>query len=402
MDKKGLEFSFQSILERHEVLRSVIRERSGVGYQEVQSSKDFKINEISVAHLKEGEINDFITERFSTPFDLGTDYMMRVDLMERKDGSFILLFLVHHIASDGWSTGLLAREFGLYYESYVKKELLDLLPLEVQYSDYAIWQRNYLQGEVLESRLQYWIDNLKEVVPLELSTDYARPSVQSTNGSIYNFEIERDIYDGLLNMSKRSGGTLFITLLSAYKVLLYKYTGESNICVGTPIANRGQSEIAGLIGFFVNTLPLYSFVDGEKSFEEFLRLEKDSVLSAYEFQDAPFEKIVERFAEGRDQSRTSIFQTLFSLQNYETTDIASMNLGEFEIYNHEVTRAQFDLSFHIDEKREGLSIAVSYCTDLYKVSSIEKLCEHFKNLLSSILGILIYQIKHSGYFILVI
>ena len=198
--------------------------------------------------------------------------MLRVDMLERKDNTYVLLLVVHHIASDGWSTGILAREFGAYYDSYIKEEIPDLPKLAVQYSDYSIWQRNYLQGDVLESRLQYWVESLQDVVPLELPIDYARPSIQSTRGDIHTFQIDKKAYKGLLKLSKQKGGTLFITLLSAYKALLYRYTGEPNVCVGTPIANRVQSEISKSIGFFVNTLPLYSYVDGERSFDDFLTL----------------------------------------------------------------------------------------------------------------------------------
>ena len=189
--------------------------------------------------------------------------MLRAELIRIAEEEHVVVVTLHHIASDGWSRSILVKEVAELYAAFEENRPINLQPLPVQYADYAIWQKKYLQGEVLEKKLQYWKDKLQDVEPLQLPTDYARPVVQSARGAVAGFMIDNDLSSALQPMSQQHGTTLFMTLLAAFKVLLYRYTGQKDICVGTPIAGRQQQELEGLIGFFLNTLALRTTVNGK-------------------------------------------------------------------------------------------------------------------------------------------
>jgi hypothetical protein len=225
--------------------------------------------------------------------------MLRAHLIELGQNDYLLVATMHHIASDGWSMSILVSELVELYESFVKKVPSKLSPLEIQYADYAVWQRRYLSGENLNNKLRYWKQKLQGVTPLELNTDYVRPTVMGSKGAVEAFSIDKDLSRNLLELSQKQGTTLFMTLLAAFKVLLYKYSSQEDICIGTPIANRTQQELEGLIGFFVNTLALRSKVNANGSFIEFLQEVKTTVLGAYEHQEVPFEKVVDAVVKER-------------------------------------------------------------------------------------------------------
>jgi acyl carrier protein len=249
LSKEALQYAMQTIVNRHEVLRSVITEKEGQGYQHVLDQATWHIEIIDDNNLKNDSaaLVRFAEVSIGKPFNLAKDHMLRAHLIVLGPQEYILVATMHHIASDGWSLSILVKELVELYSAYTQNRPPNVVPLELQYADYAIWQRQHLEGK-LESRLEYWKHKLEGVTPLQLPVDYARPLVQGNKGDVVNFTIEKDLSNGLQKLSHQQGSTMFMTLLAAFKVLLYKYSGQSDICVGTPIANRTQQELEGLIG----------------------------------------------------------------------------------------------------------------------------------------------------------
>ncbi|WP_430909746.1 condensation domain-containing protein, partial [Maribacter sp. 2-571] len=297
LDVSVLESSMSEIVSRHEVLRTVIVSDDGVGWQQVMGADGWSLDVegISDRSLLDGSIDDFV----DMPFDLSSDYMLRARLYDLGSDEYVLATVLHHIASDGWSEGVMMGEFLEIYEAFSSGVPASLPPLPIQYSDYAIWQRGYLEGELLDGQLSYWEAMLRGGSVLELPTDYRRTPDTGNEGGNITLELDADLSEGLLSLSRKEGATLFMTLLSAFKVLLSRYSGQEDISVGTPIANRTQEELEGLIGFFVNTLVLRSDLGGDPKFREFLAQVRETTLGAYDHQLAPFEKVVERVVKTR-------------------------------------------------------------------------------------------------------
>ena len=312
--------------------------------------------------------------------------MLRATLIEQGENEHVLIVTMHHIASDGWSMPVLVKEVASLYKSYSENKPPELTPPEIQYADYAIWQRNYLKGEVLEKKISYWKEKLEGVTALQLPTDKPRPAIQSTKGSASRFAIPKELSDRLHQLSKQEGTTMFMTLLASINILLQKYSGQEDICIGSPVANRTQAETEGLIGFFVNTLALRSEVKGEQSFRELLQQVKTTTMGAYDHQDLPFEKVVEAVVKERDLSRTPLFQVLFVLQN--TTGNPALELGGLELRGEATPSqtAKFELTFSINETATGLHCSIEYNTDLYKASTIGRMVGHYVELLQSIVS----------------
>jgi acyl carrier protein len=287
-DIAALTAALGGIVNRHEVLRTVIKEHEGQGYQQVMPEGNWQLKETQVT----GDLDNYISEAVQTPFDLSKDAMLRAELISTATDKYLLL-VMHHIASDGWSMPVLVKEFMVLYAACQNGTAATLTQLPVQYADYSIWQRNTLQGKVLENKLKYWIEKLSGVGVLQLPADHIRPAIQSSHGAVYEFSISNKIKKQLQAISLNNGASLYMTLLSVFKVLLYRYSGQQDICVGSPVANREQAEVAELIGFFVNTLALRSTVNADMSFTELLSTVKQTTLEAYEHQDVPFEKVVE-------------------------------------------------------------------------------------------------------------
>ena len=319
------------------------------------------------------------------PFDLSKDHMLRVELITLSETESILVVVIHHIASDGWSTSVLVKEVVEMYNACEAGRDPELPQLAVQYADFAIWQRNYLQGDLLDNKMAYWKTKLQGVAPLQLPTDYTRPLIQRNRGALQSFRISELNAAALQQLSQQHGATLFMTLLSAFKVLLHRYSGQDDICVGIPIAGRQQQETENLVGFFVNTLALRSKLTGDESFTDLLRQIKGTTMEAYEHQEIPFEKVVEAVSKERDLSRSPLFQVMFVLRN--TPEIPEFLLGDVSLTrdNFYHTTAQFDLTLFVTETERGLQCAVEYNTDLFDDDTVQKLTGHFSNLLESIL-----------------
>ncbi|XLS29452.1 amino acid adenylation domain-containing protein [Flavobacteriaceae bacterium M23B6Z8] len=378
--------SFQTILERHEVLRTTYFDKDGVGYQEVISSKEWLLDIINVKN--ETALSAAIENYVDRPFDLSGDYMLRACLykLEYAEDQYVLACVLHHIASDGWSTGLLINEFTELYESFTNNKTPDLPELVIQYKDYAIWQRSYIEGPVLEDQLAYWEEKLNGTTPLALPTDYPRPAIQSSEGDSISFSIDKSMVSDLQALSKEEGTTMFMTLLTAYKILLHRYSGQDDICVGTPIANRTQQELEDLIGFFVNTIALRSDLSGVPTFRGLLNEIKQTTLEAYDHQLAPFEKVVDRVIKNRDMGIHPLFQTMFILQNTPRAKEVTLDSLEFSTYQGHSEKSRFDISLIVEEEADGLQMKFEFCTALFKRETVSRMCAHLTSLLSDIIS----------------
>jgi len=391
-----LEKTLLAIISRHEVLRTVIMEHEGQGYQYIMPSDKWLLNIKEGLPGGEAGLSSYITGLISKPFDLSRDYMLRADLIKLDEEEHILVVTMHHIASDGWSISILVKEVTALYEGYADNAEITLPELSVQYADYAIWQRQYMQGEVLEDKLGYWKAKLYGIAPLQLPSDYARPSVQSSQGATRSFKISQELSAELTALSHQYGATLYMTLLAVFKVLLYRYSGEEDICVGTPVIGRPQQELEGLIGFFINTLALRSRVRGDKPFIELLQEVKGTALEAYGHQEVPFEKVVDAVVKERDMSRSPLFQVLFSLQN--TPEVPELKLGELSltVESQEHAASKFDISLYITETSTGIKGIVEYATVLYREETIDRMIGHYINLLESIVATPANQVNRLG------
>lgn len=389
LDKKVLSHSMWHIIARHEVLRTVIRQQEGVVYQEVLDAAGWQLQE-EEGHIYHGDkesLQNHIKKLIDQPFDLSNDYIVRATLIRILEEEHILVVTLHHIASDGYSTPIIVRELKELYQAGLENRIAELPVLPIQYVDFALWQRGHAQGEAWEKKLAYWKERLEGVNALQLPTDYPRPPVQSIRGAVSAFEVDQSMTDQLKAIGHREGATLFMTLLAAFNVLLYRYTGQQDICVGTPIAGRQHQELEGLIGFLVNTLALRSKVEAHETFRELLEQVRRTTKEAYEYQEIPFEKVVDAVAMERDMSRNPLFQVMLILQN--TPQAASLQLGTVEISaGEEVSKrhdsTKFELTLIVTERKQGLHVAIEYSRDLFKEESIERMKGHFKELLHSI------------------
>ncbi|MHA4812690.1 condensation domain-containing protein, partial [Flavitalea flava] len=251
----------------------------------------------------------------------------------------------------------------------------------------AIWQRRHIRGEVLEKKLGYWQERLTGLEPLNLPTDYVRPATQSSRGSGLHFRIDKTVSESLQEFCRGQGVTLFMTLLATFKVMLYRYSGQEDIVVGSIIAGRQQGEVEDLIGYFTNTLVLRSDLSGNPIFRKFLQQVKETTLGAFEHQEVPFEKVVESLVKKRDLSRSALFDVLFVVQNMEEADIGADSLPGLELRRENVVHgtSKFDLAFTLTEGKEGLEGNIEYCTDLYREETISRMIGHYKELLTSII-----------------
>ena len=343
LDVSLLEDCFRSIMSRHETLRTVVKEADGQTYQEILGVADWQLN------YHEQSTAELIDQLISTPYDLSADYMLRADLLKVAEGHHHLVLVIHHIAGDGWSESVFVRELVELYQSKIENRTANLSPISIQYADYSIWQRTHLSGAVLEEKLAYWTEQLKGVSALNMPTDFVRPSIQSTNGSFRSFSIGKELKTALEAYAKEEGVTMYMLLLSVFKVLLYRYSGQEDICVGSPTANRDQEELEGLIGFFVNSLALRSDLSNDPSFKDLLQQVKQTTMAAYAHQEVPFEQIVDRVEQGRDLSRSPIYQMVFVMQN--TPEVPDLKLGNLELkgveFEHQTSL--YDMTFNVNE-----------------------------------------------------
>ncbi len=387
LNQKALEQSLREICNRHEVLRTNFVTIDGQPTQVIQTTRET----ISVVDLQDLPIHEqaektqqLKQKQATQPFDLAKESLIRITLGVLSETEHLLLVCMHHIISDGWSIEVFIHELTSLYNAYVQNQPANLAPLPIQYADFALWQKQWLQGDVLQSQLNYWQNQLTAAPPLlSLPTDHPRPAVQSFVGTQQEFSLSPKLSQALNELSRQQGVTLFMTLLASFDALLYRYTGSSDILVGTPIANRNRGEIEGLIGFFVNTLVMRTDLSDNPSFSQLLTRVREVTMDAYAHQDLPFEMLVEALQPERDLSHTPLFQVAFVLQNTPKSEIAMTGLTVTDL-PPENTTAKFDLTLAMVSTDDGLKGVWEYNTDLFESSTIERLSGHFLNLLGGI------------------
>jgi hypothetical protein len=388
LNQQALEHSFTQLIARHEILRTTFDSQDGQPYQLIHPPTPLTLALEDLSTLEEAErqkhLQKLSREQAQEPFDLQQGPLLRLKLVRLQAQEHVLLLTMHHIISDGWSIGVLIKELHHLYEAALDNRPASLAALDIQYADYALWQREWLQGEVLEEQLDYWRKQLNLAPPvIELPVDRARPAQQSYSGATLSLGLSESLTAALRQMCQRHSATLFMLLLTAFKVLLYRYSGQSDLSVGTPIANRTRKEIEGLIGFFVNTLVLRSQVSGEASFCEVLEQEKELALSAYGHQDLPFEKLVEAMQPERDLSYTPLFQVMFILQNAPMTALQLPGL-ELVRLNPYMSTTHFDLTLNMVEEDNHLIALMEYNTDLFDESTIGTMLNHYTRILEAV------------------
>ena len=384
-----LKRSVNEIVKRHEVLRTNFVVVDGKPAQVIVPVLNIQMNTISLRHHgsdgQRAEAQILATEEARKPFDLENDPLLRTTLLDLGEQGYLFLLTIHHIVSDGWSIGVLFKELSALYTAFANGRTCTLPELSIQYADFALWQRNWLQGEVLQEQLDYWKLQLDSLPLFQLHCDRPRPAIMSYQGAHHNFALPIQLSNDLKGLSEAEETTLFMTVFAAFVILMQRYTGASDIVIGSPIANRNRTEIEPLIGFFVNSLVLRIRLDNSASYREVLQHVKDVTLGAYAHQDIPFEMLVEQLQPERDLSRNPLFQITFQIANTPMTQqIDGNNKGNTSIAAAEQGTSIFDLAINMWQGTEELHGQVEYSTDLFDGSTIERMMGHFIKLLQGI------------------
>jgi amino acid adenylation domain-containing protein len=403
----ALEQALTELVRRHENLRTTFPLAGDAPHQVILPSTAVPLPVIDLsslpAHVRRTESQRVASEDARRPFNLTTGPVLRACLLRLGPAEHRLLLCVHHIASDGWSGAVLRNELTTLYRAFANGQPSPLPELTVQYADYAVWQRQWLQGEILEKQLGYWRSRLAGAPTLGLPTDHPRPRMQRFRGGTVTFRLQLEVAKRLEELSKQHGATLFMTLLAAFKVLLARYSGQWDIVVGTPIAGRRRRELEGLIGFFVNNLVLRTDLSGDPTFEEVLRRVRDGCLSAYDHQDIPFDRLVEELLPERDPSRNPLFQVMCVLQNMPRSSLrffdqqsagwehgaasrttAAAGAGAAPQLGTGNGTSKVDLGLHFLEMHDGLVGLLVYNSDLFETATVTRMAEHLRNLLGSV------------------
>jgi amino acid adenylation domain-containing protein len=393
----ALKQTFNEIVRRHETLRTTFVMVEQQPVQAIAPSVTIPLPLIDLRNFesqeRETQVQQIVTQEAQNPFNLTTGPLLRVKLLQLDETEYVLLLNLHHIVADGWSIGVLIRELGILYTAFAEdRKLSTSVPeLPIQYADFAQWQREWLQGvgangcSPLQTQLAYWQKQLEGISVLNLPTKQLRPAVPSYRGAKQFLELPHSLTQALEALSYQEGVTLFMTMLAAFQTLLYRYTQQEDIVVGSPIANRNRSELEGLIGFFVNSLVLRTDFSGKPTFRELLNRVREVTLGAYSHQDLPFEKLVEELHPERDLSRNPLFQVVFSLQN---TPIVALELPglTLSLFEFDSKTAKLDLEFHLWQDLDTLKGQMVYSTDLFDDTTITQMLRHFQTLLESIVA----------------
>lgn len=385
----ALEMAVQEIVRRHEILRTSFVLINGIVVSVIAPTFSVTVPIVDLQRLPEEqshEVQRLASIEEQRPFDLASDPLLRVNLLRLAEKSHVLLVTLHHIVSDGWSIGIFIREMAALYEAFSQGKPSPLPELTIQYADFAHWQRQWLSREVLEVQMNYWRQQLAGAPPLlELPIDRTRPLVQTFQGDIQYFQIDRALTQKLQNLSQKSGATLFMTLLAAFAVLLGRYSNQEDILVGSPIANRNRREVESLIGFFVNSLVLRADLQGNPTFQHLLSRVRQVAMDAYAHQDLPFEQLVEVLQPERSLSYSPLFQVMFVLHNTPMGKLELPGLTLTALKNESAT-AKFDLTLVMEETEAGLSGEWEYNTDLFDAATIARMARHFQNLIQGIVA----------------
>lgn len=382
-----LEQSLQAIAQRHEILRTQFASQTGQAVQVVQPTVDLAVAVIDLQELPPAAqvdaVQRHLIETAQQPFEISQPSLLRLKLLRLNPTEHVLVLVLHHLIADGWSRGVLMQELGTLYRAGIAEQAASLPELPIQYGDFAIWQQQHSQSPAFQQHLQYWQQQLADPLPvLELPSDFPRPLTQSFRGAKQTVQFPLALTNALKVLSQQESATLFMTLLAGFKALLAAYTGQTDIIVGTDIANRHRPEIEGLIGFFVNQLVLRTEVSPELTFRQLLQRVREATLSAYSHQDVPFEQLVATLNPDRDLSRSPLFQVKFVLQNLPTPDWQLPGLQVEVLPDIDTGSTALDLFLSLTETPQGLSGSLEYNTDIFTAETIQRLLTHFQQLLA--------------------
>lgn len=384
-----LEQCFTEIIRRHEILRTIFPTINGTPVQVVTPPQpvSFDVKELPLTSEKtqETEITRITLEDAQKPFDLEQGPLLRLSLFRINEQNHILLLTIHHIIYDAWSASVLVHEFVTLYNAFFQQKPSPLLPLSIQYADFAVWQRQWMGGEIMQKQLTYWKEQLANAPTLlDLPTDKPRPPKQSLEGDVVLFELDDTLTQQLRTLSRQAETTLFMTLLTGFALLMFRYSNQEDIVIGSPIANRNRQELEPLIGFFVNTLALRINASGNPTFTDLLQQVRQVSLDAYSHQDVPFEQLVETLHPQRNLSHAPLCQVMFVLQN---VPIEELNLPEVSLFPKVIDTGstEFDLILEMRQIQEKLQGKIIYNCDLFYKESIQRFTQHFHCLLQSII-----------------
>ncbi|MCU7250416.1 non-ribosomal peptide synthetase [Pseudomonas koreensis] len=393
LNQQALEQAFASLIERHETLRTVFQQQADDSLLQVPLQQPLDIQRVDLSALpateRESRVAAAAQEQSLLPFDLANGPLLRVVLLQLAEQEHVLLLTLHHIVSDGWSMNVLIDEFCRFYDAHDQSVAAELPPLPVQYSDYALWQRRWLEAGEQQRQLDYWLAQMGDEHPvLELPLDRPRPVLPSNQGQRLESVVDAALVEQLRGIARQHGVTLFMLLLGTFNILLHRYTGQTDLRVGVPIANRNRREIEGLIGFFVNTQVLRVQLDGQTPIADLLRDLKETALGAQAHQDLPFERLVEALKLERSLSYNPLFQVMYNHQP-EVADVTTLKVGsglELGVIEWESRSTQFDLSLDTYEKGGQLHAAFTYASDLFDAATIERMARHWTQLLHSLVN----------------
>ncbi len=375
VDKCKIEETFRKLTERHEALRTYFETLDGEIIQKLQKNHEFNLS----CRNKSENIEDIINS-FGKPFNLEKAPLFRVELIENKEKTYLLIDM-HHIISDGLSMEILIIEFSEIYSGKT------LEPLKLQYKDFAAWQNNFLKSEEMKKQEEYWVNRFSDEIPvLNMPTDYERPAMQSFEGDSVSFEVDEDTTLKLRNLTKETGTTIHMALLSAFNILLSKYSGQEDIVIGTPVAGRPHADLQNIMGMFVNTLALRNKPEGNKKYIDFLKEVEENSLKAYENQSYQLEALVEKLDVRRDTSRNPLFDVMFNMVDTVTSEDIKLNDILLKPYNNENKASKFDLALNALENGKKLRFNIDYCSKLFKKETIERLSSHYIRILNNIVN----------------
>ncbi|MFN4949985.1 MAG: condensation domain-containing protein, partial [Flavobacteriales bacterium] len=396
VNKDAFTTAYQGLLTRHEVLRTIFTEDAeGTPRQRILSSSDklFTIQIEDYSHQsneeREASIKDYVQQAISTGFDLEQGPLIRCGLLKETESSYVWVLVMHHIVSDGWSMGVLHREFSDLYNAALEERTPDLSPLSIQYKDYAAWHNAQLHSEEINTHKEYWLEQFKGELPvLELPSDKPRPKVMTYNGASVYRELDKATTEKLKVFSQEQGGTLFMTLRTALNILLHKYTGQEDIVIGSPIAGREHPDLEGQIGFYVNTLALRNQFSKEDTIATLYQKIKENTLGAYSHQVYPYDELVDALKLTRDMSRNPLFDVMLAVQSREESETGlgflHTEIRPYHTASEGYEVAKFDMSFGFEEHSEGMYYSLNYNTDIYSEQQVSRMIIHLEKLLNTI------------------
>ena len=387
LNRTALEEALRAVVARHDALRTVFRNVDGRPVSVVTPEGDFRLPYIDLIECapeaRKRQLDQITTAEAIAPFDLETGPLIRGTLIRTASKEHVLLLTLHHVVCDGWSMALLRDEVSALYAGFVSQKPASLVPLALQYADFAAWQRSEFQGPIAERQLRYWREQLSgRLGPLSLPLDHPRPTVQTYHGDVCRRRVDGRSLHALRGLAAEENATLCMVLMAAFQVLLARLSRERDVCVGTPIANRSRPELEQLIGFFANTLVIRGRLELNPSFRAFVAQLRETMLAAYAHQDLPFSRLVEALQPDRDLSRTPVVQVMFVLQNIpvRVRQIAGLTLTDTTFDHAPVSN--FDLTLNVNEHAEWLELSLVYNTDLFDGATIEQMLDAYETLLA--------------------